>query len=341
MRIGMVCYAVRQGLGYLAKSFYDNGIVDEVLIYRHPARTRPTQKDWYPSTTPIMDRKVFKGSRVDSFLDKIDAVMFFETPFDWEFLNICKDRGVKTVLIPMYEWFPTNSRHTFDKVIAPSLLDQDYFPNSTFIPIPVETKYWKQRTKAIRFLHNAGNVGCLEHKGTRELLEAMPLLKSKATVTVRAQDAQLLAQVTHSVYGSNTLPNNLRIEPGEIPYENLWNGYDTYVAPEKFNGLSLPLQEARAAGMLVLASDRYPANTWLPKEPLIPVHSIRKTRVSVGSLEVEESVIEPLDIAVTIDKWYERDISNYSLSGREWALRTSWKTLRSSYLEELEQVCQS
>ena len=39
-----------------------------------------------------------------------------------------------------------------------------------------------------------------------------------------------------------------------------------FVFPEKFNGLSLPLQEARAAGMLVLATDRFPMNTWLPRE---------------------------------------------------------------------------
>jgi hypothetical protein len=342
MHVGMIAYAVKQGLGYLAKSFFDNGVVDDVLIVKHSSPRRPTQPDWYPSGTPMLTRRPFREKAVDEFLERVDVVMFFETPFDWSFPNLCRTRGVKTVLIPMYEWFPKELQdtHPFDLIIAPSLLDQDYFRNSVFIPVPVETKYWKQRYKAIKFLHNAGNVGCKEHKGTRQLLEAIPLIKTDAQVTVRAQDPSILKSIVDETYHGK-LPENLILEPGEIPYDNLWDGYDVLVAPEKFNGLSLPLAEARVAGMLVMTTNRYPANTWLPNQPLIPVSYTIQSRHGRGYLEFEESIVDPEDIAKTIDEWYDKNITNYSKSGWSWGQKVSWRYLKPVYLEELQKLCQS
>jgi len=342
MRVGTVCYATSQGLAFLAKSFYDAGVIDEVLIWQHPSKgKRPTHVDWYPPGTGLLTSVPFRGELVNRFLESVDVVIFFETPFDWKFPDLCKSRGVKTVLIPMYEWFPKNPSQQFNKIFAPSLLDKDYFPGSTFIPIPVEGKYWKQREKAVRFLHNGGNIGCREHKGTRQLLEAIPHITSDAIVTVRAQDKKALISIVNDTFGSlQQIPKNLLVEPGEIPYESLWDGYDVLVQPEKFNGLSLPLQEARAAGMVVMTTNRYPTNTWLPKEPLIPV--AEKTMASMGGhLEFEESTISPEDIARTIDEWYERGIVDYSRSGKEWAETMSWDALKQVYLRELEKVCLS
>ena len=48
MKVGMVSYATEQGLGYLAKSFYDAGVIDEVLLISYTARgTRPMHPKWY------------------------------------------------------------------------------------------------------------------------------------------------------------------------------------------------------------------------------------------------------------------------------------------------------
>jgi len=338
MRVGMVCYAVKQGLGYLAKSFYDNGVVDDVVVFQHPRYDkRPTQLDWYPKA-PVKSRMI-AGPRVEEFLGRVDVVMFFETAFDWPFLGRCKEAGVKTVLVSMYEWYPIKPAFEFDKIFAPSLLDQDYFPDSVFIPIPVESKYWQQRHKAIKFLHNAGNIGCREHKGTRQLLEAIPLIESDAVVTVRAQDERALLSIVEDTKTAG-LPN-LKLHFGEIPYEKLWEGYDVLVAPEKFNGLSLPLQEARAAGMLVMTTDRYPVNTWLPPEGMIPTAGTRRAQVSRGHLEFDESIVNPEDIAAAIDMGYGQDISEYSLSAKLYNAFMSWEKLRPVYLEELEKVCQS
>ncbi len=338
MRVGMVCYATEQGLGYLAKSFYDNGVVDEVIIVKYPGKTNHTE--WYNPPAVLCGRNSIRGPEVDLFLRRVDVVLFFETVFDWSLLKLCKNRAVKTVMMPMYEWFPKRFMNHFDKIFAPSLLDQDYFPGSVFTPVPVETKYWEQRTTATHFLHNGGNLGCHEHKGTRQLLQAIPLLKSDAIVTVRAQAESALQRMVYDTFGTH-VPENVRIQSGSVSYENLWKGFDVLVAPEKYNGLSLPLQEARAAGMLVMTTDRYPMNTWLPKGPLIPVQRTHRTVVSGGYLEFDECIISPQDIAQTIDDWYGKPISKYSLSGKYWAEEMSWNSLKQIYVDELEKVCRS
>lgn len=338
MRVGMVCYATEQGLGYLAKSFYDAGVVDEVLIFAYPNHTKRNHTEWYPEGTPVIKARPFRGLEIVGFLSKVDVVLFFESPFDWDFPNVCRDFDIKTVMIPMYEWWPTHPKHKFDAMISPSLLDKDYFPASTFIPIPVDGQYWKQRYYAKRFIHNGGGIGSREHKGTRQFLEATKLVKSNAEIVVRAQNVRAFSSILRDVYRGH-IPSNVTIEIGSVPYEKLWDG-DVLVAPEKYNGLSLPLQEAYAAGMLVMTTDRYPVNTWLPKDPLIPVYETHKAKVQNGYLEIDESTVRPEDIAAKIDEWYGKSLHPYSTWGLHWAEEMSWDVLKLVYLKELERICQ-
>ena len=100
LRVGTVCYATEQGLGYLAKSFYDIGLIQEVLIFRHPHRDRPTKREWFPNA-PVLTVRPFQGTAVEEWLGKINVALFFETPFDWTLANRCRERGIKTVLTPI------------------------------------------------------------------------------------------------------------------------------------------------------------------------------------------------------------------------------------------------
>lgn len=338
-RIGTVCYATEQGLGYLAKSFYDARVITDVMIFRHPHGDRPTRREWYPPGTVELTSRPFVGERVERFLDDLDCVLFFETPFDWGFVRRCRERGVKTVLIPMYEWMVERPPHRLDGMIFPSLLDQDYFrgsyPDCPFIPIPADPAFsWEQRTIARKFLHNAGNIGSRNHKGTLELLQAMKFVRSPIQLTVRCQDGRGLRQLIQS---APEVERDSRVqfvfEP--VPRESLFRGHDVYVAPEKYNGLSLPLQEAFASGLAVMTTNRYPANTWLPPEPLIPASGTRSVRVAPGHLVVEESIVRPEKIAEAIDLWYLADVSQLSRAGRDWAVANSWDQLRPRYLAEL------
>lgn len=345
MRVGALCYASQQGLGYLMKQFFDNGLVTDPVVFRHSSPKRPTHLDWYPPGTLELVGRPFDGDHLDRVVRSVDVMLFFETPFDWSVIDYCRRRKVTTILMPMYEWTPVTWPVKPDALVCPSVLDADYFRDEfpdgmcQFIPVPVETKYWKRRTTATRFLHNAGGIGHREHKGTRQLLEAIPYVKNPDfRITVRAQDVgdltRMMGQMPDSVMGDQ----RLSVEPGAVPYETLWDDHDVLVAPEKFNGLSLPLQEARAAGMLVMTTDRYPTNTWLPKGPLIPADRTQRARVGGSYREFDECVVAPETIAKAMDIWYGEDISAYSDGGRRWAENHSWPALKPAYLEYFESV---
>ena len=333
MRVGSIVFSTHQGLGILAKSFFDNGIVTDILIVEHSSRIN--NHHWYP-TPPnrslTIDPSELRSSelspKIRQLIDDVDVMLFFETPFDWRAITYCRERGKKTFFMPMYECTPKVLPATPDFFICPSLLETDYFkqyPNK-FIPVPVEQK-WKFRGQARVFIHNAGNLGLRGRNGTLEFLSAIHLVKNQdIRFIVRAQEHLPI----------NIEDPRLTIEIGTQPYDSLYSSGDVFVFPEKFNGLSLPLQEAYAAGMLVMTTKRYPMTSWLPTEPMIPFLHTKRACVGASCLEFNEAIVFPKHIAETIDQWAMQDISEFSLRGLKWSEENSWRVLKQQYLEVLQ-----
>ena len=334
MSIGSLVYPTEQGLGILAKSFVDNGVVTDVLVVEH---AHWENLPWYPTAlrTPIRPLNV---KLAQSFCRSVDLMLFFETPFYWPLINYCRLNEVKTVLMPMYECTPEKLPALPDAFFCPSALDYNIFrsdhPDSQNIhvlhtPVPVDVS-WRLRTKAEVFVHNAGRGGLKNRNGTGVLIDAMKYVKSPIKLILTSQ-----SPLQWSV-------NDPRIElrVGSVPYEELWKDGgvgDVFVFPETFNGLSLPLQEAYAAGMLVMATDRFPMNEWLPSDPLIPVSSYKTNRIN-GCIPFQEAIVDPKELAMVIDEWYGRDIDEYSLAGGSYALDNSWSNLKPMYMERLQCV---
>lgn len=332
MRVGSAIYCTSQGLGILARDFYDHGVLTDVILVRHSSR--PNNFDWYEPGTPVIDARRWEKERpvLEELVAKVDVMLFMECPFHWELIPYCRERGVKTILQTMYECEPRNLPYQPDYFLCPSKLDLRYYPEqSIFIPVPVPDYIrWKQRDRACVFIHNSGYGGLLNRNGTGELLDAMRYVRSPLQLIIRTQRPL--------PWG---IPNNderVTVVEGTLPQEQLWDEGDVFIFPEKFNGLSLPLQEARASGMLVMAADRFPMNDWLPREPLLPTIGSRKTCISGRCNDIEESVLEPQQIGKKMDEYYCRNIHDYSLSGRQWARDNSWTVLKPRYMEFLESV---
>ena len=333
MRIGTLGYAVEQGLGILVKSFVDHGLVTDILVVDH--YSRPLQRDWYPGAEITPMNPSFNRELAQDFCSRMDLMLFFETPFEWDLIPFCRQAGIPTVLMPMYECMPAKLPREPDWFICPSALDQRYYPErSTLIPVPVEVP-WSLRETATTFVHNAGNLGLRCRNGTPELAQAMLHVESPIKLILRSQCGSMNNILAENPHLQEDPRVSLHI--GSLPYDQLWREGDVFVFPEKFNGLSLPLQEARAAGMLVMSTDRFPMNTWLPQEPMIQPSGSERARVG-RTPWFDESIIDPRVVAKTIDEWYGRDISSYSKSGRYWAEEMSWDSLMPQYLELFENL---
>lgn len=328
MRVGTLCYDTVQGLGLLAKSFYDNGIVTDVMTVPHGRR--PSQ-GWYPGAP------CFCGfASACRFAQQMDVMLFFETPFCWDLFTFCRERRIVTILMPMHECMPARWPAKPDFILAPSQLEAEIYEDATYIPVPVDVP-WRERKRASVFVHNAGNGGLRGRNGTVELLKAIPRVKSPdVRFIIRSQDPATLSSVRHLCRDYR-----VRLEEGTVPFEELWQEGDAFIFPEKFNGLSLPIQEAHAAGMLVMSSNRFPMNRWLPTEPLIPVRAYNTARVSGRYAPFQEAVIDPQDIAAKVDEWYGQDITTFNSLGKKYAEQHSWQALKPLYLAYLEKCMDS
>ena len=329
MDVGSIGYETHSGIGHLMRDFYRNGIVTRVMPVAHTKYA--TQTGWYD----MRDR--FTYAQADSFLSGLSALLLFETGFKWDIVAAAKRRGVRIILIPNYEWTLDPLPVTPDLVICGSRLDTDYFAgqyNTVDIPIPVDTNtvVWRMRERARVFVHNAGHGQLHFAKGTPQVLEAMQYVNAPIRLIVRGQpDEPRIAELLASPCDDSRIERVAR----EVTDRELWEEGDVFINAESYNGMSLMLQEAFAAGMMVMTTDRYPTNTWLPTEPLIAPSTYRRTKMA---RELDVAVVTPQAIAEKIDAWYDRDISTFSYRGRDWSAAHSWTALKSRYVQAIEKT---
>ena len=325
MNVASLVFATNQGLGFLAKDFYDHGIINQVGIVRH--RLRKMYRDWFPDA-PIVNG--IKDAR--EVVRDADIVLFFETPFWWQLIPFCRNRKIPTVLMTMYECSPDPLPYEPDFILCPSLLDLEHFPKGTYLPVPIpDWVQFKQRSFAHTFVHNAGHGGLMGRNGTTDVIGAIRLSKANCKFIIRTQSWSLYELIRNRI-GSDS---RTTIEYGTVDKSKLYEG-DVFLFPERFNGLSLPLQEAFASGMACMATRRFPNTEYLPHPPLIYPDSVLKDRVAKQFREIEVSTCDPETIARKIDRWSNRDISSYSLQGKEFRERMSWDNLGPKYVKFLE-----
>lgn len=332
MRIGTINWATYSGLGILTKEFWDNGVINDILILTHPNRPDLSQQ-WYPGKTTLPHPSGnYDVSVLENYIKGLDVLFLFETQFFNETISLAKKHNVPIAIMPMYEWspFPMDA----DLFIVPSQIDYDYYkqmyPNHRIISLPVPANSnikWKLKSKALTFMHNGGNGSFHDRNGTKALIQSLPYIKSPIKLKLKAQNLDLPPI------------NDPRVEVinKHVPFNELWEETDVFLFVERFNGLSLPLQEAHASGCLVIAGNRYPINTWLPNKPLVKPNGVDKYSFQ-PQIDFYAEKYDPKDIAAKIDEFYGKDITEYSLAGKAWAKRNSWEYLKPCYLDLLKSI---
>lgn len=329
-RVGTIAYCTDRGLSHLARAFVQHGVVNvPPLVVMHD--TVPNNPEWYPQSKKLPLPGVSKGAfsnTIWEYCRGLDALLCFETPFDWSAFDFCRRIGVRSYLVTMHECTPKEHTKPY-KYLNPSLLDAEYF-QGPFLPLPVEYP-WHLRTTACRWVHRGGYGSRMDREGTLVLCDALPLIQSPFSLTLSVQE-----HLPQEYEARLKRDERVTYLCGTIPYHDLYGGgFDAVVQPQKYNGCSLPLQEARASGCLVLTTDRFPTNTWMPVEGLIRAAGHRPTRISPRLHDFVETLIDPADVAAAVDRWYGKDITSYSESARQWAADNSWEVLGPKWQEAL------
>lgn len=339
IRLGLVARCDDSGLGTLSQDFFNYLNPDKVLTVYGRYNNHPER---FPNAI-ICNQGMPTLEHIEQFLSDIDIFITFETPYNWNLIKKAKEKGVKSIIIPNYEWTTQNPPVEPDLWLCPSKLDYKIFQaegrNCQYIPIPVDrTKIpFRLRTKALNFVFNNGHGGSIGRNSAREMIEAIwrippqnPTGDGDAKFIVRSQ-VQLDAMLR--------MPH-IDFRFGETPKEELFKEGDVFIFPHKFDGLSLPIQEAMAAGMPVITTDFFPFNEMLPKELLIPYDDVAKAKLDEDTREIDIHLLYPKDIAETIKKFIGKDITELSKKMNELAETFSWATLQDEYIQLLHKVCE-
>jgi len=104
MKIGMIVRADVTGLGMHTQDWVNNLPIDKVLVVWG-------QKEFYPNIYAHKEMLVAKMGQpslkeIDWLLKDIDIVLTIETPYNWSLISKAKEKGVKSVIAPNYEWIP-------------------------------------------------------------------------------------------------------------------------------------------------------------------------------------------------------------------------------------------
>jgi hypothetical protein len=338
MIVGSIGRANITGLSTLLKSYYDNGIIQKVIVELHP--TDENQTEWFKSEDRLEvgpnEKQEFRyafqekdRSSVVNFIEGIDVLLMFEIPFYWEIIDIAKKLNKKTVLIPMYECTPIPI--DVDHFLCINELDyhiyKQAYPNKkvSFSRNPSNSNViWRQRERARKFVHNAGYHFNSNRNGTLSLIDSLKYIKSPIELVIRSTKKIDL----------KIDDDRVTLTSGPLDFKSIWDDGDVFIMPEKHNALCLPLEEAYSAGMLVMAGNRFPNNFIFPKDPLIPVSEYRQNLLT--SVVANEAYYDPKEIAKTIDDWYDRDITSYSNLGKAWKEENDWSKIKNNLLKILE-----
>jgi len=110
-RIGIIARCDNTGLGMMTVDFFRNLMVQKVLVVPGTPENHLDRFANRPGVSVIVcPTRVPTLGEIDRFLENVDVVVAFETPYDWNIFMRARQLGIKTVLIPMYEWTPPNDK---------------------------------------------------------------------------------------------------------------------------------------------------------------------------------------------------------------------------------------
>ncbi len=328
MKIGIVARVDDSGLSRMTYDFWRNIYeIKKQLVVLISDRNNDVYR--YPKATICAGYPTLEA--IDIFLEDLDLVLIFETPYNWNILKKARDKGIKTVLIPMYEWTDPEPPIQPDLYLCPSLLDYDYYKDypSKYIQTPVDRKAFpfKLRKEAKTFVFNNGGGGSGGRNGLQALLQAIPLVKSDVRFIIRS--LRPIPEIEDK---------RVKVSIGDFSKEELFGEGDVFLFPHMFNGLSLPIQEALSSGMPVLSTNIYPHNTYLPKSWLFEPDGFEKGRTHEVTREINIAILNPQKIADKIDEWSNRDIIKDSQTANDIAETFSWKNSKEKILEVLSDL---
>lgn len=347
MRIGVIGYQAKTGIGIMVDDFAEKlGAVAQLVIPHDKAddlvpsndRALIYSKTWIP---PL--------DAVDVLAELVDVVISVESDWGGTVYPRLRERGVKVILLPMFEWWnpslPMNEHIDLFICTTQQCYEGIPFKNKVFIPCPVDTHKieFKQREKKdiITFIHNAGNIGIGGRKGTVEVIRAFAL-STDPNVRLKVNSQVLLTEEMVGLIASDR--RITMFVKNHENYQDLYKEGDVLIYTPHYDGQALVSAEAMAAGLPVITVDAAPMNEHWKIYQGMPASGlfVQVGRTSNAQTLNPRSVCNHVDekyLAMAIDSMKYSSIKEISTSNRVIAEKCfSWDVCLQFYRHYLEVI---
>lgn len=339
----MLARCDRRGLAIQTGEFFRNMRPAATLVVKlgqlTPYEERATEYEVHGLETrsALWDGQRLPDEAVNWLLDRSDVIYSAETVYDFRIIQLAQRRGIPVVVQGNFEflrWLVEANLPRPDLFLAPSRWHIEDWPEPVkMLPFPVarDRLPFQLRTKALTFLHVAGHRAMQDRNGTRLLLQALHHVRSPVRVVIRSQ----------SRLGTTRAVRRAKVEivhADVADYWTLYEGADVLLAPRRYGGQSLPMNEAMSCGMPVVSLDVEPQRAFLPPESLVPAHRQREIRCQAGYIECHDT--DPSLIARKIDELAGDDalVEHLSKEADAYAHSISWEVMGPRYRELFESL---
>lgn len=337
-RLGLIARCDARGLGHLTKSFFDHMHPDKTLVIELDFGEWDQHPEWYDH--PAREVEVvsvgpdlrLRRSVIDGFLKGLDVVYTAETWYDDTLVRRAHALGVKVVCHGMPElcdhrksqtpagpvewWWPTGW-----------LTDNPLLPDGPIVPIPHLSKPDHCMTASpsvgpLQVLHVAA-AAMADRNGTNAFAAAMNLVEADINITIVDQGARNPRVID-------------MIDRHAIAYsdgnDDRWINYvgqHVLVHTRRYGGLSITANEAAAAGLALVLTDRYPENNW----PGLTVPSLgsKRQRMKFGNVQVDSPDPAAIASAITLLADNRDTLAQLQADSLRWSEAHSWERLAPTY----------
>ena len=347
MRIGVIGYQSKTGIGIMVDDFAGKLRAVAQLVIPH---------DKADDLIPSNDRRMVHSNTwippldvIDAFADLVDVVISVESDWGGTVYPRLRERGVKVVLLPMFEWWnpslPMNQH--IDLFICTTMECYEGIPfgNKVFIPCPIDThkiEYRQREGEVKSFIHNAGNLGIGGRKGTLEVVRAFTKTVGPYTLKVNSQ-VLLPDEVIKTIASDSRITMFVKNHEN---YADLYKEGDVLIYTPHYDGQALVSAEAMAAGMAVLTIDAPPMNEhwkiydYKYEEPLLLAKVGRTSNAKTLNPRSLCYHVDEEDLTKLIMMSHFVSLAGISHINREIAERCfSWDACLPFYRHYLEVIC--
>ena len=332
MQLGLIARCDQSGLGIQSWEFARHLLPDRVLLIGmgNLARGR-SHPDWYDGLDVMHAGVQVDNDAAAQFIDGLDVVFAMEGTYRDGFGDEVTAAGGRLIVQANPELYAPDvlGAHA---VVFPTGWETDRYDSPTVLPVPVASDrlVYQERDEVEAFIHVVAPA-MADRNGTDLVLKAL------SHVT---QDCHVVFHVPEGVTSRLKI---LRTSHGQIghvsyscprkPVEHYWDiygGADALLIPRRYGGLSLPMQEAGALGLPIIALDVAP-QAGRGGVLTVPASDPEPMDMKGGTFDVWSC--DPIELAFTMDRLVKDKALARKLSraARDTAALLHWDRLLPLY----------